>query len=61
MAFSVHNRKVEVEEREARKTSVIIVGLEEGDNENAVEAVKKLFATKLDITAIKKCLQAAYY
>ena len=48
-AFSVHNQKVEAEEREAKKTSVIIVGLEEGDNENAVEAVKKLFATRLDI------------
>ena len=48
-AFSVHNRKVEAEERKASKTSVIIVELEEGDNENAVEAVKKLFATRLDI------------
>ena len=48
-AFSVHNRKVEAEEREAKKTSVIIVGLEEDENENAVEAVKKLFATRLDI------------
>ena len=48
-AFSVHSQKVEVEEQEARKTSVIIVGLEEGDTENAVETVKKLFATRLDI------------
>ena len=48
-AFSVHNRKVEAEEREARKTSVIIAGLEEGDDENAVEAVKTLFTMRLDI------------
>ena len=31
-AFSAHNRKAETEEREARKTSVIIAGLEEDDN-----------------------------
>ena len=47
--FSIHNRKVETEEREARKTSVIIVGLEEGDNENVIEPVKKLFRMRLDI------------
>ena len=48
-AFSIHNRKVETEEREARKTSVIILGLEEGDNENVIEPVKKLFKMRLDI------------
>ena len=48
-AFSAHNRKVEAEEWEARKNSVIIVGLEESENENAVEAVKRLFAMKLDL------------
>ena len=48
-AFSAHNWKVEAEEREARKTSVIIAGIEEGDNESVVEAVKKLFTMKLDV------------
>ena len=31
-AFSAHNRKAEAEEQEARKTSVIIAGLEEDDS-----------------------------
>ncbi len=45
-----HSRKAEFEEREVKKSSVVISGLDEDASENTAEVINNFIASKLDIS-----------